>query len=158
MPETPVDRTLIGEPLILVNNEINDSPQEEDAAVSKFDSWKYFIIHELQFCAMFTLEQGWIRSDNIFGPFTMDKANVAALGQLYTVISMVDCFCFGYGFATTSMMTDFLSKGKIKKTKTVGKPNSNSSINLNSMDVLGQLCPDLNSFHGHLNISSGGHS
>ena len=81
----------------------------------------------------------------------MDKANVAALGQLYTVISMVDCFCFGYSFATTSMMTDYLSNGKIKKTKTVGNPNS--PLTPPSLDVPGQLCPDFNNFHGHLYIS-----
>ena len=122
-------------PLMKKSGEPNEEVVKADnQAVSKFDSLKYFLIHELQFCAMFTLEQGWIRSDNIFGSMVMETSAISALGQLYTVISMVDCFCFGYGFATASMMTDNISKGKIKRTKTVGKKISPKT---KSLDVLG---------------------
>ena len=86
---------------------------------SKFDSLKYYLKFELEFCAMFALEQSWIRSDNIFASFKLSTTWVSALGQLYTVISLVDCFSFGYGFATTKMITDYMLKGQIRKSKIV---------------------------------------
>ena len=87
-------------------NGTDQAPESEPQTLSKFDNLRYFLIHELQFCAMFTLEQGWVRSDNIFGSMVINAAGIPALGQLYIIISMIDCFCFGYGFATTSMMTN----------------------------------------------------
>lgn len=68
---------------------------------------------------MFTLEQCWIRSDNIFASFQLDEAWISALGQLYTVVCLIDCFSFGYGFATTSMITEYMLKGQIRRSKIV---------------------------------------
>ena len=68
---------------------------------------------------MFILEQGWIRLDTIFASMRLDPSWIAALSQFFILISMLDCFSFGYGFATTSMMTKYLVAGQIKKTKVV---------------------------------------
>jgi len=68
---------------------------------------------------MFILEQGWVRLDTIFASMHLSSSWIAALSQFFILISMLDCFSFGYGFATTSMMTKYLVAGQIKKTKIV---------------------------------------
>ena len=68
---------------------------------------------------MFTLESGWIRLDNIAASMKLDNAWISALGQLYIVVSMIDCFSFGYGFATTTQMTSLLQKGQVYRAKIV---------------------------------------
>ena len=68
---------------------------------------------------MFTLENGWIRIDNIAASMKLDNSWISALGQLYIVVAMIDCFSFGYGFATTTKMTGLLQIGQVNRSKVV---------------------------------------
>lgn len=68
---------------------------------------------------MFVLEQGWIRLDTILASMVLDTSWIAALTAFFNFVSMLDCFSFGYGFATVSMMTKYLVAGQVKKAKVV---------------------------------------
>ena len=87
--------------------------------VAKFDNLDYFLKIEFQFAAMFFLEQGWVRVDNILASMVYQTPWIAALTAFFNFLGMLDCFSFGYGFATVSQITKYLVAGQVKKAKVV---------------------------------------
>jgi Na+-driven multidrug efflux pump len=49
----------------------------------------------------------------------LDTAWLAALTAFFNFIAMMDCFSYGFGFATTSMMTKYLVNGQVHRAKVV---------------------------------------
>lgn len=91
--------------------------QEDLEKLGKFDNLKYYLCFELEFSVMMLLESSWIRLDTIIASMVLDTSWLAALTAFFNFISMMDCFSYGFGFATTSMMTKYLVNGQVRRAK-----------------------------------------
>ena len=97
----------------------NEKEEEKENDLSGYNDLGTYLKFIFQFAQIFLIENGWLRLDLIIGSWILDKYWCAALSPFYNVVTMFDCFSFGYGYAVLSRMTKLLIRGQVKKAKTV---------------------------------------
>lgn len=100
-----------------VENELSIFQITEQVDLNEYDKISVYLKYCLSFSLIYFLENSWFRIDTIYASFIYDAQNVAALTAFFNVCVMFDCFSFGFGFATSAAMSEFLVKGQVRKAK-----------------------------------------